>query len=173
MVIAAVRQALTRLPSGELGGRFLTVLGLWWVLVEGEAAALAAGSMVAVLAAGLSVRAFPRGRYRFRWRGVPAFALFFIRRSIIAGLDVARRLLMPSLPISPGMVAFDLKVPDGAPRWLVANTLSLLPGTLSVELHGDRLELHCLDTGADITGAVREAEIRVAVVFGVPPASNR
>lgn len=173
MGIAEVKLTLTRLPSGELAGRFLVVLALWWALVEGDASALAAGSIVAALVAGLSVRAFPRGRHRLRWRAVPAFALYFIGRSIIAGLDVARRLLTPSLPILPGIVSLPLNVPDGAPRWLLANTLSLLPGTLSVELHDDRLELHCLDTGVDISGSVRRTEDRVAALFGVPPMSER
>lgn len=173
MGIAEARQALTRLPVKEFGGRFLTVLALWWVLAEGDAAALAAGSMVAALAAAVSVRTFPRGRHRLRWRAVPAFALYFIGRSIVAGVDVARRLLAPSLPIVPAVIPVPLELPDGAPRWLLANTLSLLPGTLSVELHGDRLELHCLDRNADVAGAVHLAEARVAGLFGVPTVSER
>lgn len=164
----ATDKTLIGLPPGELCGRFLTVLVLWWVLTEGETAALVAGALVAAAVAVLSVRVFPRGRYRLRWRAVPAFALFFISRSIIAGLDVARRLLSPSLPISPGLLSFNAAVPDGAPRWLLANTLSLLPGTLSVELHGDQLDVHCLDTRSDIAGAVRDAERRVAALFGIP-----
>lgn len=173
MAIAEVKRTLSRLRSGELAGRFLTVLVLWWVLVEGDASTLAAGSIVAALVSGLGVRAFPCGGHRVRWRAVPAFALYFIGRSMIAGLDVARRLLTPSMPILPGIISVPVEVPDGAPRWLLANTLSLLPGTLSVELHNDRLELHCLDTDADISGAVRRTEDRVAALFGVAPVCER
>ncbi len=166
-------RTLIGMPWGELGDRFLTALVLWWVLSEGESEALAAGALVSALVAVISVRVFPRGRHRLRWRAAPAFVLFFTTRSIVAGLDVARRLLTPSLPISPGMLVFDLQVPDGAPRWLLANTLSLLPGTLSVELRGDRLDLHCLDTETDIAGAVHDTERRVAALFSVPPALSR
>ncbi|MDZ7839589.1 MAG: Na+/H+ antiporter subunit E [Gammaproteobacteria bacterium] len=173
MGITAAKNALIRMRWGELAGRFLAVLALWWVLVEGDASTLAEGSIVAALVAGLGSRAFPRGRHRVRWRAFPAFVLYFIGRSIIAGLDVARRLLTPSLPILPGVISVPLEVPDGAPRWLLANTLSLLPGTLSVDLHDDRLELHCLDTGVDISGSVRRTEDRVAALFGVATVCER
>jgi len=156
-------------PLAALCHRFLAGLGLWWVLVEGQAAALGAGVVVAVLAALVSVRAFAPRRHRLRWRALPAFAAYFLGASVVAGLDVARRLLAPSLPISPAMMTVELAITDGAPRWLLANTLSLLPGTLSVELHAGQLEVHCLDSAGDITGAVRDAERRVAALFDPLP----
>lgn len=167
MKFTKTRQVMSRTLAGEVVGRFLLLLVLWWVLVEGQAAALVPGVAVAALAVLVSVRAFSTRVYRLRWRAVPSFAVFFIGNSVVAGLDVARRLLVPSLPIAPGTVTVELRIPEGAPRWLLANTLSLLPGTLSVELHEQRLEVHCLDAGADITGAVRDAEQRVAKLFGL------
>lgn len=167
MKVAEARQAVGRALAGEVIGRFLLVLVLWWVLVEGQVAALVPGIAVAALTTAFAVWAFSPRCHRLRLRVVPAFAVFFIGNSVVAGLDVARRLLAPSLPITPGIVTVEMRVPDGAPRWLLANTLSLLPGTLSVELHERQLDIHCLDTESDITGAVRDAERRVASLFGV------
>ena len=47
------------------------------------------------------------------------------------------------------------------------NTLSLLPGTLSVGREGNRLCLHVLDEQAQAEAEVRRAEIRVAHMLGL------
>lgn len=78
---------------------------------------------------------------------------------------MARRLLSPRLPISPGYMSYKTSLPAGSPRWLLANTLSLLPGTLSVTLRGPEIELHCLDTTAEVHDAVARAEEHIARMF--------
>ena len=82
-----------------------------------------------------------------------------------AGVDVARRLLSPRLPINPGYVSYTTSLPAGGPRWLLANVLSLLPGTLSVTLRGDQLELHCLDTALPVREDVARTELRITRMF--------
>lgn len=147
--------------------RFAILMPLWWILSEGRGDALVTGVLAAAVVAVVSVRLFPAARYSLHWRAVPAFLVFFLGRSVAAGLDVAARLLRPSLPIFPQEQSFSLRLPAGAPRWLLANILSLLPGTLSVELRGARLTLHCLDRGADNGAAVQQVEARVAALFGL------
>ncbi|MCH8498768.1 MAG: Na+/H+ antiporter subunit E [Marinobacter sp.] len=147
--------------------RFLAVLLVWWILTDGEASALAFGVGVAVLVMLVSAVLFPRSGYRLVWYRVPGFLWFFVVQSAVAGLDVARRLLAPSLPIAPGLRALTVHLPEGAPRWLLANVLSLLPGTLSVRLQDNQLLMHCLDTGMPLEAQVRQAERRVAALFGV------
>lgn len=148
-------------------GRFLVLFLLWWVISEGDTGGLWFGAVAAVLVAWFSTRFFPGGGYRIRWRALPGFALFFLVESVAAGVDVAARLLRPSLPIQPGEIALTTRLPGGAPHWLLANTLSLLPGTLSVSLRGDVLVLHGLDLRMDIKASVRKVEARIARLFGV------
>jgi len=95
------------------------------------------------------------------------FCGFFLVRSVVAGLDVARRLLSPALPIHPGEITMTCYLPEGSPRWLLANTLSLMPGTLSVLLEDNSLLLHCLDTNQSVERDVRDCERRIAAVFGL------
>ena len=59
-----------------------------------------------------------------------------------ANLDVAYRVLHPALPIRPGIVKArtSLKAPTG--RVLLANSITLTPGTLSVDLVEDVLYIH-------------------------------
>lgn len=147
--------------------RTLILFVIWWALTEGTPSGAGFGLVVAFLAALLSVRLFPPFHYRLRPAGTARFAAYFIGRSVVAGLDVARRILSPVLPVRPGYLQFSTRLPEGPPRWLLANTLSLMPGTLTVTLQGERLELHCLDVGMPIDESVRRTEMRIAQVFGI------
>ena len=147
--------------------RAITLFAIWWVLTLGDVDGLVFGAIVTTLAAGYSVRLFPPSSYRLRPLGLLAFLGYFLSRSVVAGLDVARRLLSPALPVKPGEICITLNLPAGSPRWLLANTLSLMPGTLSVLIEGDRLILHCLDISAPVNEDVRATERQVARVFGL------
>ena len=148
--------------------RAITLFAIWWVLTLGDLDGLVFGAIVTALAAGYSIRLFPPSSYRLRPVGLLVFVGYFLSRSVVAGLDVARRLLSPALPVKPGEIRITLNLPKGSPRWLLANTLSLMPGTLSVLLEGDRLILHCLDTSAPVKEDVRATERQVARLFGLP-----
>ncbi len=139
----------------------------WWALTLGEWSGLGFGAVVSVLVAWLSLRLFPSSAFSLRPAGLILFLGYFLSRSVLAGVDVARRLLSPALPVHPGEISLQLNLPEGSPRWLLANTLSLMPGTLSVLLEGDRLTLHCLDTREPVERDVRATERRVARVFGL------
>src|SRR3972149_6345104 len=56
----------------------------------------------------------------------------------------------------------------GSPaRTLLVNTMSLLPGTLSAGIEGNRLRLHVLDTQLPVEQELGEVETRIAAMFGV------
>lgn len=143
---------------------------VWWVMTEGDSSGLGPGAAIVVLVSLLSCRLYPPSRHTLHPVGALAFAGFFIFRSVVAGADVARRLLSPSLPVNPGYLTVGTSLPAGGPRWLLANTLSLMPGTLSVRLRGAGLELHCLDLDLPIDEDVRSTERKVAGVFGLKEA---
>lgn len=142
----------------------------WWVMTEGDPSGLVPGAAIVVLVSILSCRLYPPSRYTLHPVGALAFAGFFIFRSVVAGMDVAGRLLSPSVPVNPGYLTVSTSLPAGSPRWLLANTLSLMPGTLSVRLEGVTLELHCLDLDLPIDEDVRSTERKVADVFGLKKA---
>ena len=156
--------------------RTLSLFIVWWALTEGDGSGAAFGSVVSLLVAVVSVQLFPPGTYavrpgsyRLRILGTLLFTGHFLGNSVIAGVDVARRLVMPRLPVNPGTLTLTTMLPHGSPRWLLANALSLMPGTLSVNLIGDRLELHCLDQRMPIARFVRRTEARIAAMYGIAP----
>lgn len=147
--------------------RALLLWLVWWALTDGDATGLLFGGIVSLLVSSLSLVLFPPSPHIIRVHALPGFALFFLSHSLLAAVDVSRRLLSPSLPVTPGYLRAPLSLPEGVPRWLLANTLSLLPGTLSVTLDGDEIELHCLDLTQPVRQEVEQTQRCVARLFGL------
>lgn len=63
---------------------------------------------------------------------------------IKANIDVAKRVLSPSLPISPRMVRIKATQKTDITRVIFANSITLTPGTVSVDLVGDDILIHAL-----------------------------
>jgi multicomponent Na+:H+ antiporter subunit E len=64
-----------------------------------------------------------------------------------SNIDVAKIVLKPKLDISPGFVKFRTKVEKPLNRVILANSITLTPGTLSVELEGDYFVVHAITRG--------------------------
>ncbi len=58
----------------------------------------------------------------------------FVFEVIKANLDVAYRILMPNLPIKPGIVKVKTRLKNDSALTLLANSITLTPGTLSVDV---------------------------------------
>ncbi len=116
---------------------------MWWILTDGAIASWWVGAPVVLFATLVSVVLLPPITWSLP--GVVRFVPFFLWRSLYGGVDVARRAMHPRLPISPGLFCYQWRLPPGLPRVFMANTVSLLPGTLSVELGADGLQVHVLD----------------------------
>lgn len=73
------------------------------------------------------------------------FLFTFILELFKANFDVARRVLTPSLPINPGIVEVKTKLTSKIGRVILADSITLTPGTFTLELEGDRLFVHSID----------------------------
>lgn len=140
---------------------------LWWALTDGRADGWGVGSVSILLAVVLSLRLLPPGPGHVSGLGLLRFLGFFFYQSLRAGTQVALIALRPRLALQPGIHEIDLRLPRGVGRVLLANTMSLLPGTLSMELRDNRLRLHVLDARAPTRAQVRSAEARVAHMLGL------
>jgi multicomponent Na+:H+ antiporter subunit E len=141
---------------------------LWWALTGGAAGSWVVGVPVVILATLASQALWRR---RTGWLSPLAllhFAVYFLRESLRGGLDVGRRALAPSLPLRPGLVTLRSRIPPGPAEVFLVNCLSLLPGTLSVDLRGAVLTLHVLDQDMPVETETRELESHIAAIFRLP-----
>jgi multicomponent Na+:H+ antiporter subunit E len=76
---------------------------------------------------------------------------FFIKELLVANWAVVKQVLSPRLDIRAGIIAYPLELQNDILITLLANMITLTPGTLSVEVSPDRrfLFIHILDI-ADI-----------------------
>ena len=146
--------------------RGLVLTGIWCLFTGWSVISLVMGLPI-ILAALIVTRYLPALPV-FAMRPVEAahFLLYFSRQSILGGVDVAWRALHPRIPLAPGFVEYQLRLTNDFAAMFFANTVSMLPGTLSVDLRDKQVTVHALDRNQDIRKNLRLLEQRVAELFG-------
>jgi multicomponent Na+:H+ antiporter subunit E len=139
---------------------------LWWVLAEGRSDGWVLGAVAIVGAVWASLRLLPPAAGRISLAGLFAFLGHFVWNSVHGGAQVALIALRGRHALRPRVLELQLALPPGAPRILMTNTLGLMPGTLGVQLDGDRLRLHVLDERMPIVAETQALEQRIARLFG-------
>jgi multicomponent Na+:H+ antiporter subunit E len=69
----------------------------------------------------------------------------FIWKLILANFDVARRVLSPKIPLNPGIVRIKTDLKGDFGKLTLANSITLTPGTLSIDIDEDYLYVHTVD----------------------------
>ena len=150
-----------------VGTRIAAAAFVWWVLSEGRADSWPVGAVTVAAAVAVSLwLAPPQAAARGRTLATFLFAGFFLAQSLRAGLQVAWLAFNPRARITPRRLDMALTLPPGPPRYMLAGTLSLLPGTLSVKLDGAQLVVHALTSRAQAQSEIRALEARIAPLFG-------
>lgn len=84
---------------------------------------------------------FPIKLLRFIFIYIPVF----IWKLILANLDVARRVLSPKIPLNPGIVEVKTDLKGDLGKLTLANSITLTPGTLSIDVKDDKIYVHTID----------------------------
>jgi len=138
----------------------------WWVVAEGRGTGGVLLPVGVAAALTLSLRLAPPGSLALSPPRLLLFIPWFLLESLRGGIDVAWRALHPRLPLDPGVVTHRVRLEGNAARVFFTNATSLLPGTLSLRLEGERLVVQALDVGADPEIKLEALERRVGRVFG-------
>ncbi len=81
----------------------------------------------------------------------------FMLALIKANIDVAKIVINPKLPINPGIVEFDSQLKSPFARLILANSITLTPGTITVDIIDNKFFIHWLYvTGTDQETTYRE-----------------
>jgi len=127
---------------------------LIWVIANGTFAyqTLIVGAVLSAVIA-LSFATFARAYSVIQWTPKIVFYYFmyfgvFISELVKANINVMRLVFSPRIDIKPGIVEIktQLKTPLG--RLALANSITLTPGTLVVDIQDDSLFIHWIDVRA-------------------------
>jgi multicomponent Na+:H+ antiporter subunit E len=85
--------------------------------------------------------------YFSRARRVISLMVMFVYELVLSSVRVAIMVLNPKMELKPGIFAYPLKVDRDFEITLLANLITLTPGTLSVDVSDDRrtLYIHTVD----------------------------
>jgi multicomponent Na+:H+ antiporter subunit E len=151
------------LDTVSSGGIFLV---LWWLLTDGAVSSWWIGIPAVLLA--ITMRTALGPPVVLVWSELARFLFFFFRHSLRGGMDVARRAFQRNLSIAPGLYEYTMSLPSGLPQVMMANSVSLLPGTLSVEIEDNVLTVHVLDKHTDYLSELHAVESHIARMLGKP-----
>ncbi|MGD9661990.1 MAG: Na+/H+ antiporter subunit E [Porticoccaceae bacterium] len=140
---------------------------LWWVLTEGNMSVWWLGAIAVIIALLVSIHLLPPSSTSIRLSQMPVFVVYFAWNSILGGIRVSLSALRFRPKLHPTVVEFDLRLPTGGCRVLLLGTASLMPGTLGINLNGDKLHLHVLDETLNNTDSLCQLENRIARLFGI------
>ncbi len=133
------------------------ILAFVWAALTGEFALrnLVAGFALGFVILFVTRRVVGVPRYGHHTLNVIRLVGFFVWELIKANLRVAYDVLTPDLQIRPGVVAIPLDVRTDAEITLLANLITLTPGTLSLDVSADRSVLYIHAMYIDDPKAVR------------------
>ena len=124
---------------------------------------LVVGLITAAAATWTSLRLLPPQPGRVRLTALLSLIPHFLWKSVVAGVDVARRALDPRrLRLRPGFIAYRVGFAPGTACNVFATITSLMPGTVPCADEDGALVYHCLDVGQPVVEELAEEERRLA-----------
>lgn len=69
---------------------------------------------------------------------------FFFRKMIQANISIAAIVLQPKLPIKPAIIKEETALSSAEGRLILTSSITLTPGTLSVDIEDHTLFVHCV-----------------------------
>lgn len=69
----------------------------------------------------------------------------FLWELIKSNVNVALRVINPKLPIKPGIVKVKTRLKSPMGRMILANSITLTPGTLTIDIKDDTFYIHWID----------------------------
>ena len=104
------------------------------------------GSVASIICSAIFTRFFVINVYKLlqphRYYWFIIYLFVFIWECIKANLDVAYRVLHPAMPIRPGIVKVRTTLKSDLGKTLLANSITMTPGTITVDIIGEYLYIH-------------------------------
>ncbi|MBC8459155.1 MAG: Na+/H+ antiporter subunit E [Deltaproteobacteria bacterium] len=147
------------------------VLFAFWILLSGrfDAFHLILGIICTLLVSYLShdllfanIRV---GDIRIRARRFFAAAPWFLGQIFSANLHVAYLALSPKMPIDPQIIRFKTKLESDISWVALANSITLTPGTITIDIREGEFFVHALDRKVAYDLSTGEMEDKIAHVF--------
>lgn len=96
---------------------------------------------------------------------IPTYILWLVKEIFVANLQVAYMVIHPKMPIKPSMLTFRTKLPSIISRVILGNSITLTPGTLTIDIEKDKFLVHCIIPGSAESLENGEMQSRVMKLY--------
>ncbi len=103
---------------------------------------------------------------KFRlWLRILLYLPWLFYKIIESSLYLSKLILHPALPIDPQLVSVDSKLRHHAAVVLLGNSITLTPGTITVEVDSNKLIVHAMDKVLSEDIESKQIESKIADIF--------
>ena len=147
-----MRKRETKAPDGFFW--LWVLLTFVWIAISSSLAieSVITGALIAAVLAYMFARRFAIWRrIRFSPKRLYHFIVYtgvFVVELVRANISMMRYVYSPRLSVEPGIVKVKTRLKSPIGRLALANSISLTPGSLVLDIEEDELVIHCLDIGA-------------------------
>tara|TARA_Y100001960_G_scaffold105193_1_gene113239 strand:+ start:125 stop:676 length:552 start_codon:yes stop_codon:yes gene_type:complete len=152
--------------------------GVWFILSgHTEPEFIASGLLTATLAIFMAnwliaskSRSFPSlvgltmGTIKF----ILIYLPWLLWQILLSNLHVAKLILHPSLPVQPTIVQFEASLESEATQILLAQSITLTPGTVTIDASDGIFTVHCLSSTTRNGLVSADIHNKIAKIFGHP-----
>lgn len=133
------------------------VLFVFWIVLSGKLDLfhVGAGALSAIAISFMTCYLYavkppvgPVGRHPFftmPWVRIVGYLPWLSWQILVASVQVAAIVLRPNMNIDPLMFRFQHELPHNLARAILANSITLTPGTVTIDVRGDEFLVHALN----------------------------
>ena len=152
----------------------------FWVLLNGQwTAEIAIVGLIVCAALYAFMCAFMGYSPKREWqiaRRIPRIAGYFVYlvgEVFKSSFAVMKLIWSPTMVIEPEVTSFHTKLRTDAGKVVLANSITMTPGTLTIDVQEDEFLIHCLDTSFDVGQEGFDMEDRVMKLEGTAKEAAR
>ena len=125
-------------------------LAILWLLLSGHytplllSLGLLSILLVTLISLRMNLLPYDQPETFFRFIKYIPYSFWLLIEILKSNIDVCKRILDPRLPISPRWVTIRSSQFSELGKIIYANSITLTPGTISIDVEGDNIEVHAL-----------------------------
>ena len=125
-------------------------LAVLWVMLSGHYTSLQLSLgflsvlIVAIISSRMNLIIFDQPILQLYFIKFIPYGFWLIIQILKSNVDVCKRILNPALPINPQLVKVKSTQVSNLAKVIYANSITLTPGTISIDLDGPEIEVHSL-----------------------------
>lgn len=81
---------------------------------------------------------------KLRFTRAVFYVFWLLWQIIVSGFQVAALILKPKMPVATAMLKFKADLPGAHAKMILGNSITLTPGTLTVDITGNEFTIHSL-----------------------------